>query len=198
MRPRRLFSPALLAWTLSALAAEGNAMDSKTSTTIAQKAQAEQGWEAEEVRVDEVESIRRGSCSFYEAGHKRKPLPYVANYALLSDGQVIGLKDKDAVAKILDACGGADAPAGWWAEVVTRFHGSLGAGVVLHDEQQEPPVLRKMKAAGKSFAPPALSSEGGAKVLTYFVLEPEAYILYHVTATRGADGSIEVGRTEAP
>jgi hypothetical protein len=188
--------PALLALALSALAAEGNEMDSKASTKIAQKAQADQGWKVEDVRVDEVESIRRGSCSFYEAGHKRKPLPYVLQYASLADGQVVGLQDKDPVSEILDACGGADAPAGWWAEIVTRFHGSLGSGVVLHDEKQEPPVIRRMEEAGKSFSPPTLISTGGDVTVTFYVLDFEAYHLFHATATRHQDLSMEVDTIE--
>jgi hypothetical protein len=196
MKFQRILGPAGLALALGALAAEGNEMDSKTSMKIAQKAQADQGWKAEDVRVDEVESIRRGSCTFYEAGHSKRPLPYVLNYALLPDGQVVGLKESDAVSRILDACGGKDAPAGWWAEIVTRFHGSLGSGVVLHEENQEPPIIRKMKEAGKSFAAPALSAEGKTRILTFYVLDPESYILYHVTATRSADGAVEVSKSE--
>lgn len=171
-------------------------MDKNVQAKIEQAAQAEHGWKAEEVRVDEVEDLRRGACSFYEVGHKVKPLSYQASYALLPDGAVAGIGQKDAAARILDACG-QDAPAGWWAEILTRFHPELGAGAVLHSEQDDAAVVRKMKEAGKGFAAPALSSEGGARTLSFYLMEYEAYILYHVTATRRGDGTLEVSKVEA-
>jgi hypothetical protein len=169
-------------------------MDDKLQGKIAQAAQADYGWQPAELRVDEATELRRGSCSFFEVRHKVKPLSYVVNYALLADGAVVGLKDKDAVPRILDACG-SDAPPAWWAEVVARFHADLGGGVVLKDANQDNAVTRKLNEAGKSFAPPAVSSEGGAKILTFYWMEYEAYVLYHVTVTR-RDGAVEVSKVE--
>jgi hypothetical protein len=170
-------------------------MDERLRRKIAEAAHAEHGWKPEEVHVDEAQTLRRETCSFYEVRHTVLPLSYLANYALLPDGRVVGPAGKGAAARILDGCGNG-APAGWWAEVVTRFHESLGEGAVLHDEAQDAEVIRKMREAGKSFSPPSLRSEGGTKKLSFYLMEYEAYILFQVTATRQADGTLQVSETE--
>jgi hypothetical protein len=97
------------------------------------------------------------------------------------------------VAKILDSCA-ADAPAEWWAEIVTRFHRDLGAGIVLVDESTRPDVSRRLKQAGKPFTPPTL--DPGRKVLRYLLLDPETNVVYRVEAKRNPGGEIEVSKSE--
>jgi hypothetical protein len=162
-------------------------MNDNIRKKIAEAAQAEHGWKTEEVRVDEVERLRRPSCSFYTVGHTVLPLSYQANYALLGE-QVVGVGDGSVVARILDACSDG-APAEWWAEIVTRFHGSLGGGIVLRDENMRPDVVRKMMDAGQAFAPPALDK---GKSLVFLLLNPETNVLYRIEATRKGSGPVEV------
>ena len=170
-------------------------MDDKIRDKIIQTVHSEQGWKKEDVRVDEVEDLRRGSCSFYTAGHKVRPLNYQLNYAVLAGDVVISGADDKAVTKILDSCG-ADAPAAWWADIITRFHKDLGSGVVLENANDNAGAIRKILAAKKEFVPPAFSNDAGGKTVTYFLLDPEAFIVYTVKATRKADGTVTVNKTE--
>lgn len=50
---------------------------------IADAVAKDDGWKADEVRVDEVESLRRPPCSFYTAGNMARPVGYQVNDALL-------------------------------------------------------------------------------------------------------------------
>lgn len=168
-------------------------MDDKIRQKIAEAAGAEYGWKLEEVRTDEVERLRRSSCSFYTAANAVRPLSYQANYAVLPKDEVIGISDPDAAAKILDTCS-AGAPADWWAEIITRFHGDLGGGIVLSDEQVRPDITRKLMQAGMKFTPPAFGDD--KQSVSFLLLEPETYILYRVQATRSAGGPIQVVRTK--
>jgi hypothetical protein len=168
-------------------------VETNVQQKIAEAAHTEYGWNANEVRVDEVERLRRRACSFYTVAHTVRPLSYQANYGLLAGKEVIGNGDGKVVAKILDSCA-ADAPAEWWAEIVTRFHRDLGAGIVLVDESTRPDVFRRLKEAGKPFTPPTL--DPARKVLRYLLLDPETNVVYRVEAKRTAGGEIEVSKSE--
>ncbi len=167
-------------------------MDEKVRRKIEEAAAEENGWKVDEVRVEELEGLRRPSCSFYSAGHKVRPISYLSNYALLGGDRVISAGDGAVVAKILDTCANG-APAEWWAEIVTRFHRDLGNGIVLRSEETRPDITRKLRAAGKAFAPPVLDAQKNS--LSYLLLEPEAHVLYQVQATRSG-GSVEVVENE--
>jgi len=166
-------------------------MDDKVRK-IAEAARADNGWKVDEVRVDEVERLRRPSCSFYTVGHRVRPIEYQANYALVGD-KVIGAGDGKVVARILDTCSN-DAGADWWAEIVTRFHRDLGSGIVLRDENVRPDVVRNMQAAGQTFTPPAMDK--AKQSLTFLLLNPETYVLYRVQARRTAGGPVEIVKTK--
>ena len=167
-------------------------MDDKVQHKIAEAAHAEYGWKQDEVEADEVEGLRTPACSFYIASSSERPLSYQANYAVLPGNQVVGISDH-AVGKILDGCA-TNASADWWAEIITRFHHSLGAGLVLTDEQVRPDIVRKMAKAGMRFTLPVFEKD--KKGVSYLLLDPETYILYRVQATRKADGSVEVMKTK--
>lgn len=188
-----LFFCAMVGLTTGARAKEGTTMDDKVRRKIAEAAAEEDGWKVDEVRVSEVERLRRPSCSFYTAGNIARPVGYQANYALLGGKDVVGGGDGKVVAKILDTCA-ADASADWWAEIVTRFHHDLGAGIVLRDEHTRSDITRKLSKAGKTFTPPAF--DNGKQSLTYLLLDPELYVLYHIQATRAADGTVQVVKIE--
>lgn len=182
----RLLAPVLIGLGPGTKAAERITMYDKM---IAEEARAEHGWEVDEVRVDEVERLRRPSCAFYTVGHTVRPLSYQANYALIKGNEIVRTGDGSAVAKILDACS-EGAPAEWWAEIVTRFHRDLGSGIVLRDENTRPDVTRKLAAAGQKFEPPVIDE--AKQSLSFLLLNPETYVLYRVQAKRGAGGAVEV------
>jgi hypothetical protein len=190
-RLRGLLFAALLAlnWTQ----AEGITMDDKLHQKIAEAVHTEYAWKVEEVGIDEVERLHRGSCSFYTARSTVRPLSYQPNYAVLRGSEVIGISDHEAATKILDACSDG-APAEWWAEVITRFHHEVGGGIVLSDESARPDIVRKLAQAGKPFTPPTFGD--GKKSVSFLLLDPEAYIVYSVQATRTPSGPIEVVRTQ--
>lgn len=168
-------------------------MDEKIRHKIAETAHAEYGLKANEIRIDEVERLRRHSCSFYEVGSDVRPLSYEANYAVVSGNQVMGISSPNAAARILDSCS-ADASADWWAEIITRFHPDLGAGIVLSDENERPDVVRKLIQAGKTFSAPAFKHDNQG--VSFLLLNPETYVLYRVEATRTSSGAIDVVKTK--
>jgi len=168
-------------------------MDDKVQQKIAEAVHAEYGWKVDEVRVDEVERLRSGACSFYTAVSTKRPLSYQPNYAVLAGNQVIGLSTEGAAAKILDACS-AGASADWWAEIITRFHPDLGSGLVLSDKETRPDIVRKLTQAGQTFTPPAFGAD--KKSVSFLLLNPETYVLYRVEAKRTAAGAVEVVTTK--
>jgi hypothetical protein len=174
-------------------AVKGIAMDDKIHHKIAEAVHEEFGWKVEEARVDEVESLRRPSCSFYTVVSNQRPLAYEPNYALLSGDQVVGIGTANAVTKILDGCS-ADASADWWAEIITRFHPDLGGGLVLSDEEERPDIVRKLGQAGMKFTPPQFDHD--KQGVNFLLLDPETYRLYRVHATRDSSGGIEVKKTK--
>jgi hypothetical protein len=173
---------------------EEKKMDEKIQNLIVQRVHKEEGWKTNEVRVDEVDRLRRGSCSFYTAGNTVRPLSFQLNYAVLNGDTVVGLVDENAVSKIIDACG-ADASPGWWAEIVTRFHPDLGSGVVLQDATTKPAAVRKIQAVKREFKQPAFGSESGSKTVSFYLLEPESFAVYFIKAAKNEDGSVTVDRS---
>jgi hypothetical protein len=168
-------------------------MDDKVRRKIAEAAAKEDDWKADEVRIDEKEDLRRPSCSFYIASHKVRPLSYVRNFALLNGDAVVGAGDGRVVGRILDDCS-ADAPADWWAEIITRFHTDLGGGVVLHDENTRSDVTRQLAKAGKSFYAPVL--EKAQQSVRFLLFDPESGGIYRIDAKRDPSGAIGVAQTE--
>ncbi len=167
-------------------------MEHEVRRKIAEAAAEHYGWKVDEVRVDEVERLRRPSCHFYTAAQTVRPLPYQANFALVGD-QVIGPGDGKVVAQLLNSCSAGAVPE-WWAEIVTRFHRDLGGGLVLRDEKTKPDAVRKLAAAGETFTPPSL--DHGKLPLSYLLLNPETNVLYRVHATLSPAGAVEVVRTK--
>lgn len=170
-------------------------MDEAVRQKIAAAAHTERGWKPGEVRVDEVERLRRPSCSFFTASHTRRPLPYQVNYALLAGNAVVAISDAKAVETVLDACG-ESADAAWIAEVITRFHAKLGAGIVLADAGRRPDVVRRLAEAGQAFATPELRNADGGFTLAFLVLDPESNAVARVEAKRRAKGAVEVVKTK--
>ncbi len=151
---------------------------------IVQAAQEQHGWKAEEVRIDEVERLRRGDCAVFTAASNARMSSFQASYALLKGALVTGPK---IAATLLSGCG--DAPADWQAEIIARFVPGVGGQVLT--ASSNPGALRRIKSTGKTFSEPSVSGN----VVTFYVLEPEAFIISKVVATRDA-GDVKVQVTE--
>jgi hypothetical protein len=173
---------------------EDKKMDQKIVEKISKTVEAQRGWKANEFEIEEEESLNRGSCSFYTALSKVQMLSYLPNYAVISGETVLSIRDKQAVSKILNACG-SDAPANWWAEIVTRYSQELGNGVVLTNASEFPNVIEKIRAAKKEFAPPTFSDDASGKTVSFALLEGEGMLVYFVKATRGKDGNVTVTKS---
>ena len=167
-------------------------MDDKTRRKIAEAAAEDNDWKVDEIRVDEVEHLRRPSCAFYTAANTALPLSYVRNYALFG-GQLTRTGDGDVVAKIIDNCS-TGASADWWAEIVTRFHRNLGSGLVLQDKGTRPDIVRRLNDASEAFAVPVLDRK--KQSVSFLLLNRETYVVYHVEATRKNNGTIEIAKTK--
>ena len=177
---------------LSLTLVEGKSMDEKIQKRIAEAAHTEYGWKQDQIRVDELEELRRPTCSFYTAGNTVRPLSYEGNYALLRGNHVVGIGDDQAAAKILDTCSEGTS-AKWWAEIITRFTGDLGSGLVLGDENERPDIVRKLADARLKFTVPTFGDN--KRSVSFLLLDAEHYILYRVEAKRAADGKVEVAKT---
>jgi hypothetical protein len=184
----------LLAWSCNATTVEEKRMDKNIQDKLIDAVHSDFDWKKNEIRIDEVDRLKRGPCSFYTAGHLVRPIAYVPNYAVIGGEQVLNAADKN-VSKILDACG-KDAPAGWWAEIITRFHQDLGAGIVLENASENSAAIRKISEAKREFMAPAFGSEKGSKTISYYLLEPEGFLVFFVKAYKNTDGSVTVERTE--
>jgi hypothetical protein len=170
-------------------------MDKRIHEKIANAVNKQHGWKSDQFRVDEVEQLRRGTCSFYAVRHTVRPLSYLLNYAVLSDETVLSISDEHAASKILDACG-SDASAEWWAEIVTRFQQKVGPGIVLRDANQNFGAIDRIKSAQKEFTPPKFDNDAGGKSVSFYLLDPEAFLVYFVTATRNKDNTITVKKSD--
>src|SRR5215813_12482040 len=107
-----LFLSTLVGMSTPRRLAGGTTMDDKIRRKIAEAAAKDNAWKVDDVRVNEVERLRRPRCSFYTAANTAAPLSYVRNYALLGE-QITPAGDGEVVAKILDKCS-KGAPANWW------------------------------------------------------------------------------------
>ncbi|HSE43040.1 MAG TPA: hypothetical protein VLH08_19930 [Acidobacteriota bacterium] len=168
-------------------------MDEKILEKIANAVHKEHDWKKDQIRIDEAQELKHGSCSFYAVRHTVRPLSYVLNYAVLSGETVLSVSDEQAAAKILDACG-SDATAGWWAEVVTRFHEELGQGIVLHDAKDNFGAIDQIQSAKREFMPPKFSEDASGKSVTFYLFEAEEFAVYFVKATRNKDKTITVNK----
>ncbi len=184
----------LLALSLGNSNLEGNKMDAKIQGKIASKVQKDHDWKTDQIRIDETAELKQGSCSFYTVRHTVRPLSYVLNYAVLSGETVLSVSDDQAASKILEACG-SDAPADWWAEILTRFNSEIGPGVVLHNAKQNFGAMDQIQTAKKEFTPPKFSDDASGKSVSFYVLEPEEFTVYSVKATRNKDNTITVKKS---
>lgn len=141
-------------------------------------------WQVGDIRVDELPQLRQGACTFFIAGQTRLLVSTQLNFAALAGGQLVDGLNKNAAQEILRSCGAGAGPE-WQAEILSRFHPAIHGLVVT---EQQGGAVRKIKAKGKVFGPPAVID--GA--LNFYVVEPEANIVSQVRATLGDPLTVEV------
>jgi len=154
----------------------------------------QRGWDQGDIEVGRVEKLDRGDCRFYRASNPARADAAPAEYAFLPDGTLVGGDREQAAARVgalLQACG-SDAPADWWAQVVSRFAGTGGLVV----DENAPSAIRRLRKAGIQDHAPSLRRDGDATVLTYFSNDYERSRTHEVTATLDAQGRLSVESKE--
>lgn len=152
------------------------------------------GWDQGDIEVGRVEKLDRGGCRFYRASNPARIDAAPVEYAFLPDGSLLGGDREQARARVgtlLQACG-SDAPADWWAQVVSRFAGT--GGVVV--DENAPSAIRRLRKAGIADHAPGLRRDGDSIVLTYFSNDYELGRTREVTATLDAQGRLSVESKE--
>ena len=146
------------------------------------------GWNPGDVQVDAVSRLDRNGCMFYRASNTARLDSQPAEYVVLPDGQLVGAGGTSA-ATVLQACG-KNAPAEWWAQVITRFSGKV-RGVVA-DPETTPSALRKIREAGGEYAPPTLTTDAGSTKITFYTMHYELSTPYEVKAVLSGDGALRI------
>ncbi len=164
----------------------GKTMNTIAQQKIAQTVQAELAWKADEIRIDEVESLRRGSCSFFTAAQTKRPIALMPNFVVLKGDDVMGAGD-ESLNRIVATCG-AEASAEWLAEVVVRFHPQLAGSLVVDKEAGFHGAIRVIEKAGKAFMVPVLEQ----KTLRFFCVSVEDMQVHQVEATVRASEQVGV------
>ena len=72
-----LFVFVLVGLSTGVAAREGSTMNEQVLRKIEETAAKDNGWKVDDVRVEEIERLRRPACSFFSAGHKVRPLSYL-------------------------------------------------------------------------------------------------------------------------
>lgn len=154
----------------------------------------QQGWDPDDIEVGRVEKLDRAGCRFYRASNPAHTDAQPVEVAFLPDGSLIGGDREQTRARLgglLQACG-ADAPAEWWAQVVSRYAGTGGLIV----DENAPSAIRRLRKAGIQDPAPSLRRDGDSTVLTYFSNDYERSRTHEVTATLDTQGQLSVESKE--
>lgn len=148
-------------------------------------------WKATDVRVEPQQTLDRAGCTFFVAAPTDRAAHESATFAVLPDGRIAGvdLRGDDAAAAVLAECGG-EAPADWWASVLTRLSASVGGMVLTADAN--PYALRKVRDSGAAFSPPALKRGARGTEISFFVLDVGLGAPAQVHAVLDGDGALQV------
>lgn len=171
-----------------------NASLSVQPDAIKAAAAQQRGWDQGDIEVGRVEKLDRGGCRFYRASNPARIDARPVEFAFLPDGTLVGGDREQAVARagaLLQACG-SDAPADWWAQVVSRFAGTSGVVV----DENAPSAIRRLRKAGIEDHAPSLRRDGDSTVLTYFSNDYELSRTREVTATLDTQGRLSVESKE--
>lgn len=161
-------------------------IDRATKNLVLRTAVKEHGWKPGDVRIGAVEKLERNGCSFYRATNTAQVGRPPSEYALLPNGEIVGANGAE---KVLRACG-KDAPAEWWAQVVTRLSGKVRGLVVA--PRSAPTAVRKMRAAGKEWTPPKMVAAAGTTSLVFYTMHYEEGVPYEVKVALPAKGALSV------
>ncbi|ALN79813.1 hypothetical protein [Lysobacter antibioticus] len=172
-------------------------MDADTSAAdvvaeVSAAAVRDHGWSKDQIEVGSTQALDLGGCRFYRVSNRARAGQQPADYAVLPDGSLVsgtqagGASGAEAV---LRSCG-QNAPAEWWAQVVSRF---APVGGVMVDENA-PSAIRRIRKSGASSYAPTLRPDGNAKVLTFYSNDYERSTTYRVTATLDAAGKLSVDK----
>lgn len=190
---RRILLASIVAAGIGAHQPEAHAVDVSKETQQAAKARVATalGGSAADVELSAEPELDFGGCRFLRATHRARPGSHSGQFALLPDDRMVDSFAADGASAdaILRACG-AQAPAEWWARVVTRFG---GVGGVLVDPGNAPSGVRKIREAGETYAPPTL--DGARRTITFFVIHYEENRPYKVQARLADAGGLEITRT---
>ena len=151
------------------------------------------GWNPDDVLVESLADTGDIRCRLLAV---RSPgaLPSHGRTWAVVDGEVIMPGTAGSLERVLGACDSV-ATVDAWAEAVAAFGEGVPQGYVVRQTQEISTLAhrRAMEGPGYEFHPPRfVDGEDGAKTVEFFLTDLEAAGLYHVRATRGADGSIQV------
>lgn len=153
------------------------------------------GWSQDQIEVGSVDALSVGGCEVYRVSNRARLDSQPVHYAALPDGTLVnGSSQRDGdgdsgAAAVLRACG-QNAPAEWWAQVVSRF--APVGGVMVDDHA--PSAIRRIRQSGADSYQPVLQPKDGAKVLTFYSNDYERSTTYRVTATLDAGGSLRIDK----
>lgn len=162
----------------------------ETSKRVAQVAADAHGWQVADVVVTDVPDGTAGACRLVGVRSNNVLSASTKTYAVLNGNDVVGSGDPDALARVLDACGGEASPA-LWAEAVAVFAERVPAGRVPKSEATISSDAHRgaIERGGYRFHPPQFAADGAVE---FFMTDVEGGQLFEVRAVRGRDGGIDV------
>lgn len=152
-----------------------------TKTAVADLAATEHGWPTTDIDVEPFDRLRVPSCHFFAVSHKTAPIHDAALYAVLPSGEIVSQSNDEAIDALTSACATNNLDAATWAELVARFHPTMGPGRVLL--APEPPL-----SDDDPPSPVTAPAQVGDR-LHFFFRNTETMILYEVEA-RIQDGRV--------
>ena len=193
--PRRLIAVAMLLWNAAALAAcrpeiamtdpsdrpEGfAAFESAVRQTLV--------WKHEAIEIGTSAELDRAGCRFYRASNPARADARPIDFAVLADGTIVaGRQQSTDFGRLLQSCG-HDAPAEWWAQVVSRF-ARLNGTVVGADSGAGARHLRK---AGVQAFLPELDRSGTTTQVVFYLYNFDLAKVFRVVGTLDARGTMTV------
>lgn len=151
------------------------------------------GWSKDQIVVGSMDALSVGGCEVYRVSNRARLDSQPVHYAVLPDGTLVSGSQRggDSGAEaVLRACG-QNAPAEWWAQVVSRF--APVGGVMVDDHA--PSAIRRIRQSGAASYQPVLQPKDGAKVLTFYSNDYERSTTYRVTATLDAAGKLSIDKS---
>lgn len=161
---------------------------------VAQRLQAlgQGNWGAEELSIERYARLDQSGCRYYGLQHRdRTQGPGYAMIRLPDKDMVLASSrwaEDDAAARVLSACG-QNAPARWWAQILSAFSPEVpGVWVGSNGKAYVPPQHAIPEGV---LDDPMLESAAGVRRLRFYSYTGD-YQLYQVTATLSAAGELRI------